>query len=194
MKRILVFASGSGSNFKSILDAIKTGELTAECVGLFCDRDGIGAIELARRDGIPVFIHRRKDYEDYEKYFLGLLTDMEALRPDLIVLAGYLSKIPSTIVQRWSGKIINIHPALLPKFGGKGFYGIHVHEAVLDAREQESGCTVHYVDEVYDHGSIIEQIVVPVLPDDTSTRLQARILEQEHKIYPKVIQRLLTSN
>ncbi len=193
MKRILVFASGSGSNFKSILDAIETGALSARCVGLICDRDEIGAIDIARTVNIPVYIHRRKDFNNLEQYCSSLIADAKALQPDLIVLAGYLSKVPSDFVHQWAGKIINIHPALLPKFGGKGCYGIHVHEAVLQANEQESGCTVHYVDEIYDHGSIIEQVIVPVLPDDTPMKLQARILEQEHKIYPKVIQRLLTS-
>jgi len=193
LKRIVVFASGSGSNFQSILDAIEKGELSAECVGLFCDRDGIGAIDKARKASIPVYMHRRKDYPDYENYVHALLEDVKTLNPDLIVLAGYLNKIPSRIVQHWSGKIINIHPALLPKFGGKGFYGIFVHQAVLEAAESETGCTIHFVDEVYDHGSIIDQVVVPVLPDDTPTSLQLRVLEQEHMIYPKVIQTLLTS-
>jgi phosphoribosylglycinamide formyltransferase 1 len=193
LKRIVVFASGSGSNFQSIIDAIAKGELSAQCVGLICDREGIGAIDKARRVHIPVYVHRRKDYQDFENYFLALFADLNALKPDLIVLAGYLSKIPSGIVEHWAGKIINIHPALLPKFGGKGFYGLFVHEAVLKASETQSGCTVHYVDEVYDHGSIIEQSVVPVIPGDTPESLQARVLEQEHIIYPKVIQQLLTT-
>ncbi len=193
MKRIVVFASGSGSNFQSILDAISTGEISAECVGLVCDREGIGAIDRAMFAKIPVFVVRRRDYEDYDNYALAMIANLQSLDPDLIVLAGYLSKVPNMVVEYWRGKIINIHPALLPKFGGKGFYGIHVHSAVLATGESESGCTVHFVDEVYDNGSIIAQARVPVLIDDSPETLQHRVLVEEHKLLPEVVRKLINS-
>ncbi len=191
MKRLVVFASGSGSNFQSILDAIANGDISATCVGLVCDREGIGAVDRARVADVPVFMVRRKDYEDYDNYALALTANLQSLDPDLIVLAGYLSKIPDMVVDFWRGKIINIHPALLPKYGGKGFYGIKVHSAVIASGDSESGCTVHFVDEVYDNGSIIAQAKVPVLVDDTPETLQHRVLTEEHKLLPAVIQNLI---
>lgn len=191
MKRIVVFASGSGSNFQSILDSIHSGSLPVRCSGLICDREGIYAIERAQQANIPVYVIRRRDFDDVSQYALSLVATLQALDPDLIVLAGYLSKVPEMVVANWAGRIINIHPALLPKFGGKGYYGLKVHQAVIDSSETESGCTVHFVDEVYDHGSVIEQAVVPVLPDDTPESLQLRVLEQEHSLLPKVIHDLL---
>jgi len=191
LKRIVVFASGSGSNFQSILDSIQNGSLPVTCAGLICDREGIYAIDRARHFDIPVHVIRRRDFEDVTNYALSLVATLQALNPDLIVLAGYLSKVPDMVVAHWTGKIINIHPALLPKFGGKGYFGLNVHRAVIEASETESGCTVHYVDEVYDHGSVIEQAVIPVLADDTPESLQQRILEQEHSLLPKVIYDLL---
>jgi formyltetrahydrofolate-dependent phosphoribosylglycinamide formyltransferase len=191
LKRIVVFASGSGSNFQSILDSIQSGSLPVHCTGLICDREGIYAIDRAQQADIPVYVIRRRDFDDVSEYALSLVATLQALDPDLIVLAGYLSKVPEMVVANWAGRIINIHPALLPKFGGKGFYGLKVHQAVIDSSETESGCTVHFVDEVYDHGSVIEQAVVPVLPDDTPESLQLRVLEQEHSLLPKVIHDLL---
>jgi formyltetrahydrofolate-dependent phosphoribosylglycinamide formyltransferase len=192
LKRLVVFASGSGSNFQSIIDAIADGTIPAVCSGLVCDREGIGAIDRANKAGIPVYVIRRKDYEDYDNYALALTAQLQGLKPDLIALAGYLSKIPAMVVDHWRGKIINIHPALLPKFGGKGFFGLNVHRAVIDAGETESGCTVHYVDDVYDNGSIIAQQVVPVFSDDTPELLQLRVLQQEHILLPAVITNILT--
>jgi phosphoribosylglycinamide formyltransferase-1 len=192
LKRLVVFASGSGSNFQAIIDAISIGKIPAICVGLLCDRDGIAAIDKANLADIPVHVVRRRDYQDYDNYSLALTATVLSLDPDLIVLAGYLSKVPSMVVERWRGKIINMHPALLPKFGGKGYYGIYVHTAVLEAGESESGCTVHYVDEVYDNGSIIAQRKVPVLKNDTPDTLQQRVLMEEHTLLPEVIEKILT--
>lgn len=194
MKRLVVFASGSGSNFQAIIDSIAAGAISAECVGLVCDRDGIGAIDRAIHHKIPVYVVRRKDFEDYDNYALSLTATLQALDPDLIVLAGYLNKIPSMVVEHWRGKIINIHPALLPKFGGKGYFGIRVHEAVIESGDRISGCTVHFVDEVYDNGAIIAQSTVPVFPEDTASTLQSRVLEQEHILLPSVIENLLNQS
>jgi phosphoribosylglycinamide formyltransferase 1 len=194
LKRLAVFASGSGSNFQAIIDAISNGTIPATCVGLITDREGIAAIDKAYLAGIPVHVVRRRDYQDYDNYSLALTATVQSLDPDLIVLAGYLSKIPAMVVEHWRGKIINMHPALLPKFGGKGYYGIYVHTAVLEAGESESGCTVHFVDEVYDNGSIIAQRKVPVLQDDTPDTLQQRVLKEEHKLLPEVIGKILTQS
>jgi phosphoribosylglycinamide formyltransferase 1 len=161
-------------------------------VGLITDREAIVAIDKANGANIPVHVIRHIDYQDYENYALALTATLQSLNPDLIILAGYLSKVPKMVVDFWRGKIINIHPALLPKFGGKGFYGIHVHTAVLDAGESETGCTVHYVDEVYDNGSIIAQATIPINSNDTPDTLQKRVLIEEHKLLPHVIATILT--
>lgn len=194
MKRLVVFASGSGSNFQSILDAISSGQVHAICVGLITDREGISAIDMAAAANIPAHVVRRKDYQDYENYALALTATLKSLDPDLIVLAGYISKVPSMVVDFWRGKIINIHPSLLPKFGGKGYYGINVHTAVLNTGETETGCTVHYVDEVYDNGSIIAQVKIPVNDTDTPDILQKRVLFEEHKLLPQVIEKIITQS
>ena len=194
MKRLVVFASGSGSNFQSILDAISSGQVQAICVGLITDREGISAIDIAAAANIPAHVVRRKDYQDYENYALALTATLKSLDPDLIVLAGYISKVPSMVVDFWRGKIINIHPSLLPKFGGKGYYGINVHTAVLNTGETETGCTVHYVDEVYDNGSIIAQVIIPVNDTDTPDILQNRVLFEEHKLLPQVIEKIITQS
>jgi len=194
LKRLVVFASGSGSNFQSILDAISSGQVQAICVGLITDREGISAIDIAAAANIPAHVVRRKDYQDYENYALALTATLKSLDPNLIVLAGYISKVPSMVVDFWRGKIINIHPSLLPKFGGKGYYGINVHTAVLNTGETETGCTVHYVDEVYDNGSIIAQVIIPVNDTDTPDILQNRVLFEEHKLLPQVIEKIITQS
>lgn len=195
-KRLVVFASGSGSNFKALLESIAQQASPITCVGLCTDRPKdspeCGAETIASKRGIPVFRIQRSEYIDYPTYVDTMVSILETLQPDLIVLAGYLKKIPSLVIRRWPHQIINIHPSLLPKFGGKHYYGIHVHQAVLDAKELESGCTVHYVDEQYDHGEIIRQLRVPVLPDDTPEALQQRILTLEHRLLPEVVLQLLT--
>lgn len=176
--RIAVFASGSGSNFQAILDAIASGRLDASVSALIASKPGIGAILKAEKHGIPVFI--------------GDATQaLESSKPDLLVLAGYLKPIPSHIIEAFPNRILNIHPALLPNFGGKGMYGRHVHEAVIAAGEAESGCTVHIVTENYDEGPVLAQARVPVLPGDTAETLAARVLEQEHFLYPHIIQQVL---
>lgn len=176
--RIAVFASGSGSNFQAILDAIASGSLVASICALVASKPGIGAIVRAENHGIPVFIG-------------DSIGAIESTSPDAIALAGYLKPIPAELIHAFPGRIVNIHPALLPKFGGHGMYGRHVHEAVLAAGETESGCTVHLVTERYDEGPILAQARVPVLPDDTPESLAARVLVQEHQLYPSTLQELL---
>lgn len=193
MKKIVVFASGSGTNFQALIDAAESGELPAEICGLLASRAGIKAIERAHLHNIPVTILNEKDF-DHKNEFIDEMSDiLSKWSPDLIVLAGYLSKIPDAIIERFENRIINIHPSLLPKYGGRGYYGLNVHKAVLANKETESGCSVHIVTTEYDKGPILDQIKVPVLPDDTPEILQKRILKQEHKLLSRVIKKIITS-
>lgn len=189
--RIVVLASGSGSNFHAVLNAIDRGEVDAEVVRLIASRPAIGAIEKAENANIPSVVVQRKHFDSPESYENALLDELSSAKPDLIVLAGFLVQIPVLIIRAFENKIINIHPSLLPDFGGKGFYGIKVHEAVIKAGKRESGCTVHMVTENYDEGPILAQSKVPVLPSDTAEYLAKRVLDAEHKLLPKTIQTIL---
>jgi len=191
VKKLVIFASGSGSNFQAIIDAIESGYITAEIAGLVSNKEGIGAIERARNHNIPVAVISDSDHEQFTSRLKQQLADW---KPDLIILAGFLKKIPDEIVRLYRNKIINIHPALLPKHGGKGFYGLRVHRAVLEAGDQESGCTVHYVNENYDEGDVIRQAKVPVHQTDTPETLAARVLKEEHKLLPSVIKQIINQN
>ncbi len=190
--KIVVFASGSGSNFKAIAEAIHNQTLDAQIVGLIYNRPEIGALKIAKNFGIPTYYLNDKDFPNYEEYELRLLNILKTLKPDLIALAGYLRKIPKSVTNQYTNQILNIHPSLLPKYGGAGYYGIKVHEAVIQNDEKESGCTVHLVNEAYDEGAIIEQVKVPVMADDTPEILAKRVLKEEHQLYPKVIKNYLT--
>lgn len=188
MKKLVIFASGSGSNFQAIIDGIENGEINAQISGLISDRIASGASIRAKNHQIP-FLEVTKKNPDQ---FLNIVSEQLAQwEPDLIVLAGFLRKVPDEIVNRYSGKIINIHPSLLPKYGGKGFYGLRVHEAVLESGDLITGCTVHFVNEEYDRGDIIMQQRVDVLENDTPEELAARVLKAEHQLLPAVINKLL---
>lgn len=193
MKNIVVFASGSGSNFQSIIDATQNGSLNAHIVGLISNKSGIKALERAKNNGIPSLVISESEFDKYGAYEKQLLNQLENWNTDLIVLAGYLRKIPGSVIRAYENRILNIHPSLLPKYGGKGFYGINVHKTVLEAKENISGCSVHIVSEEYDKGPILEQATVHVLVSDTPEGLAARILEQEHLLYPKVIETYLNT-
>lgn len=187
LNNIVVFASGSGTNFQAIIDACRNGDLPAQIVGLITDKEDAGAIDRASKVDIPVRCIRPAHYNDINDYCMDLLTQLREWSTDVITLAGYLKKIPSCVISEYPDRILNIHPSLLPKFGGKGFYGMRVHEAVIEANETESGCTVHIVTEEFDQGPILGQITVPVHKDDSPARLAKRILEKEHQLYPEVI-------
>lgn len=191
MKNIVVFASGSGSNFQSIIDAISSGFLEATITGLITDRDGIKSLERARFHNIPYSILPPKNFENFKKFEIELSKVLESFHTDILVLAGYLKKIPHSIIDTYRDRILNIHPSLLPKYGGKGFYGMKVHEAVIQNEEKESGCTVHLVNEIYDDGPILGQTKVPVLKNDTPLDIAQRVLVEEHKLYPQVISEFL---
>lgn len=187
MKNLVVFASGSGSNFQSIIDAVTNGNLNARITGLIANKYNIGAITKAEANDIPVRVLSDIDFDLYSDYENVLLTQLRSWKADIVILAGYLRKIPGAVISEYEGKILNIHPSLLPKYGGKGFYGIKVHKAVIEAGDTESGCTIHIVSEEYDKGPILAQQKVSVLPNDTPEDLAARVLVQEHLLYPKII-------
>lgn len=188
MKKLVIFASGSGTNMQAIIDEIKAGEIQAEIAGLIVNKPEIKAIERAKKFNIPVTVITDKDGNSFED---KLKTQLKEWEPDLIVLAGFLKKIPNLIIKEYKNKIINIHPALLPKYGGKGYYGLNVHKAVLESGDNESGCTVHYVNEEYDKGPIIDQAKVPVQSSDTPEILAKRVLKAEHDLLPSVIKKLI---
>jgi len=193
VNKLVVFASGSGSNFQAIIDAIERGDVSAAIRGLITSRHNIGAIEKANRAGIEFRVIAPGHFPDEPAFAAELLKQLKEFDPDLIILAGYMVRIPSAVVRAYPGRIINIHPSLLPKYGGKGFYGLRVHQAVLDAGETVTGCTVHLVDEQYDRGPILAQRTVPVHENDTPGTLAERVLEQEHQLLPITIQKLLTN-
>ena len=189
--RIAVFCSGSGSNFQAIFHALKKKQLNAEIVLCLSNRSQCGAMEFARQNGIAAVHLTEKQFSSYDEFAEAMLKCLREEQIDNIVLAGYMRKVPEAVVAAFPDRIINIHPALLPKFGGEGMYGIHVHTAVLEAGETESGATVHLVNEEYDKGRILMQRHVPVLPDDTPETLAARVLACEHTLYPDALEKLL---
>ncbi len=189
--KISIWVSGSGSNLERIIQACRSKEIPASVVLVISDRPGIPALERAQKHSIPTVVVSRRDFESEGAYSLSILELLKKYRIDLIALAGYLRKAPDEVVRTYRGRIINIHPALLPNFGGKGLYGKAVHEAVLKAGEKESGATVHYVDEVYDHGAVILQKRAPVLPSDTPETLAERVHQIEYEIYPQAIHLVL---
>lgn len=173
---------------QAVIDQVEAKEIHAEIAGLIVNKPGIKSIERAEKFNIPVSVITDTDEDSFTK---KLQKQLGEWNPDLIVLAGFLKKIPDFIIQQYKGKIINIHPALLPKFGGKGYYGLNVHKAVLESGEKESGCTVHFVNKKYDKGPIINQKKVPVHTTDTPEVLAKRVLKAEHKLLPAVIKKLI---
>lgn len=187
MKNIAIFASGAGSNAQKIIDHFRHSDSVRVAL-IGCNKPGAGVIGIAARERIPVLAIEKEDFFKGDAY-IGELRKRDI---DFIVLAGFLWKVPSLLIQAYPNRIINIHPALLPKYGGKGMYGSHVHEAVLAAGEKQSGITIHYVDEHYDHGDNIFQATCEVLPNDTPETLAARIHLLEHMHYPAVIEKLIS--
>ncbi len=179
-----MFASGSGSNFQALLDRESEGDAPWRTVLLVSDRDSAGALERARAGGVTTRVIAVGGGRDPQAVAAETLEALESAGVDVIFLAGYLRLVPAAVVARYRRRILNIHPALLPAFGGKGMWGHHVHEAVLASGARVSGPTVHYVDERYDEGTIVAQWPVPVRRDDTVATLAARVLAVEHHLYP----------
>jgi phosphoribosylglycinamide formyltransferase-1 len=185
---LVVLASGGGTNLQAIIDNIEAGKLDAQIKAVISNNSKAGALERARNHNIPDVHLSHKQFSTPEEFDQKLLSVLKENETDLVILAGYMKMISPTVIRKYKNKIINIHPALLPAFGGKGMYGIYVHEAVIESGVKVTGVTVHTVDEVYDHGPILYQKCVPVLPDDTPESLQQRVLPHEHEAYSKVIQ------
>lgn len=186
-KHIAIFASGAGSNAQKIIDHFKLTEKGVKVVLIASNNPKAGVLKIAEKENIPSLIFDRKKF--YEN---GYLAELNKYKIDLIVLAGFLWKVPAELIQSYQNKIINIHPALLPKYGGKNMYGNFVHEAVLNTKEKESGITIHYVDEIYDNGTIIFQTKCEIDEYDTLQTLAKKVQILEHKYYPAVIEKLLS--
>ena len=189
MLKIAVLVSGGGTNLEAILKAIENGDIQdTEVVGVISNNKEVYALERAKNHGVPGFAISPADFADREKFHKAFLEKLDELSPDLIVLAGCLIKIPDEMITRYKRRIINIHPALIPAFSGKGYYGLKVHEAALARGVKLTGATVHFVDEVVDGGEIIAQKAVEVKEDDTPEILQKRVMEEaEWVILPGVI-------
>ena len=187
MKKIAVFVSGGGSNFKVIHHQIIQGNILGKIVMVFSNNPNCGAIKFAEENSIPIFIINAARYPNPNTRDDSLLKTCLKAEIDLICLAGFMKMLPQNIVKQYEYRILNIHPGLLPEFGGKGFYGTRVHEAVINTGKRESGATVHFVDEIYDHGPIILQKKVEVMETDTPESLAARVLKLEHELFPEVV-------
>ena len=188
MKRIAIFASGTGSNAQKILAHFQSSN-KIEIALIVSNKTNAGVLNFAKEYSTPTLIIEREKFLKGD----GYVPELQAAGIDWIILAGFLWKIPPTMINQWGKRIINIHPALLPKYGGKGMYGEAVHRAVLAANEKESGITIHYVDEQYDHGATIFQATCPVLPTDNVDNLAEKIHALEHMHYPVVIEKEILS-
>ena len=185
----IVSGQGRGSNLGALIDGCATGKIGCRIAVVIGTRADAPALERARTSGVPVsVISPRKYEEDDSGYGTAVLKVLYKYESELICLAGYMRKLPVAVVAEFAGRIMNIHPALLPFFGGKGMYGEHVHKAVLDSGMKVSGCTVHFVDEQYDTGPIVLQTAVPVEEEDTPATLGSRVLSEEHRAYVQAVQ------
>jgi phosphoribosylglycinamide formyltransferase-1 len=186
-KKVVIFASGSGSNAENIIQFFNNDN-TVNITSIFCNKEHAGVIDRAKKYNIPVYIFSKSDLLDGK-----VLNKLNELKTTFVVLAGFLLQLPQSIIQQYPNKIINIHPALLPKYGGKGMYGSYVHEAVINNRETETGITIHYVNENYDEGAIIFQKSVSVTSNDTPESVAQKVHELEYAYFPITIQKLLKS-
>jgi len=185
-----VFASGRGSNLQAIIDGVEEGRLNCEIVFVMSNNSSSGALEIARKKNIPAYHLSERVFHknNFEESLIDLL---EKHKPDLIVLAGYMKLVSISVIRRFENRIINIHPALLPKFGGKGMYGMNVHNAVFQAGEKVSGVTIHIVNENYDEGKIIYQEKIDISDCKSPEEIAEKVLKLEHKVYPEVIQKII---
>ncbi|GIZ15950.1 phosphoribosylglycinamide formyltransferase [Capnocytophaga catalasegens] len=186
MKKIVIFASGSGSNAERIYEYFAQNDLI-EIALILTNNPQAGVLERAKRLAVPSIVFDRKTL--YKTDFIQVL--LQHINPNLIILAGFLWKFPDKIISDFPNKIINIHPSLLPKYGGKGMYGMHVHRAVISDKQKQSGITIHYVNEHYDQGEVIHQATTDVFSNDTPESLAQRIHNLEYEFFPKIIQKLL---
>lgn len=189
MKRLILFASGTGTNAENIINYFNTGE-QARVTHVFSNNSSAPVLRKAFENNVKALHFDRESFYKTNDV-LHILKDAN---PDLIILAGFLWKFPENIVNMFPNKIINIHPSLLPKYGGKGMYGSHVHKAVVENEEKETGITIHYIDEEYDQGSIIFQARIPVEAEDTYKEVAKKVQQLEHKHFPRIIEKELLSH
>ena len=190
--RLALFASGGGTNVQAILDAIEDDRLPAEAVCCISNTGEAGALDRARRHNIPTAVIPPGSYETPAAFGEAILETLSAHDATFVALAGYMVKIPPNVVEAYRGRMTNVHPALLPAFGGQGMYGMNVHEAVLEYGVHWTGVTVHLVDEEYDHGPIVLQEPVPVRAEDTPSELAERVKAVEHELYPEALRLFAT--
>jgi len=186
MKNLVIFASGAGTNAAHLIDYFKNGNL-ARVKLIVCNKPQAGVLHIARREDIPTLLVTRDTLRAPD----FLIHTLQQLSTDLVILAGFLWKIPAELVKAFPNRIINIHPALLPNYGGKGMYGAFVHEAVVKAGDLESGITIHYVNEKYDEGEVILRKTCPVTPEDTPESLAQKVHLLEYEWYPRTIEKML---
>lgn len=191
--QLAVFASGGGTNFQALLDAIDRGDLPATPVCCISNTSDAGALDRAEKHDVPATVVEPGRFDRPAAFGRALLEVLEQHEATFVALAGYMVKIPPVVVEAYRGRMTNVHPALLPAFGGKGMYGMNVHEAVLEYGVHWSGVTIHLVDEEYDHGPIVLQEPVPVHADDTPETLADRVKAVEHRLYPHAL-RLFADN
>ncbi|WP_026853672.1 phosphoribosylglycinamide formyltransferase [Geothrix fermentans] len=190
MKRLAFFISGTGGNALNLLRACREGRVPGLPVLGLASSAKAGGIQRLGDEGLPMAVMVRRDFESDEAFSEACYQAAEEAGAEVICLCGWLKKL--AVPRRWEGRILNIHPGLLPRFGGPGMYGMHVHRAVLEAGEAESGATVHLVDAEYDHGRILDQLRVPVRPGDTPEDLQKRVYAAEMELYPRALAAYLT--
>ncbi|MYD64224.1 MAG: phosphoribosylglycinamide formyltransferase [Gemmatimonadetes bacterium] len=183
-------ASHRGTNLQAILDACKTGRLQARPRVVISNNSDSGALQRARKMGVPAAHLSTYTHSDLGALDGAILAILQAYGVEVVCLAGYMKRLGPRTLAAYRGRVLNIHPSLLPRFGGQGFYGDVVHRAVLAAGERETGATVHLVDEEYDHGQVLDQVQVPVEPGDSVETLSARVLQQEHRLYVRTLQRI----
>ena len=192
LSKIVVCASGEGTNFQAIAEACRQGRIHAEVTGLIASRSGCGAIQRAGQLGIPSAVLAPKAFEGRESWDRALLQQLGKWQADWVVLAGYLCLVGPEVLGHYSGRMINSHPALLPKYGGQGMFGIHVHRAVLKAQDKETGVTIHLIDAEYDRGKILAQERIAVREDESPEQLERRVKALEIQLYPRVLNDLVT--
>ena len=192
--RLGILASHRGTNFQALIDACNSGTLDAEVVVAISNNSASISLERAKAANIPAIHLSRKTHPDNNDLDQMILWALESHKVDLVVTVGYMKKLGSKTLQRFKGKVINIHPSLLPKHGGQGMYGLNVHKAVLDAEDSETGITVHYVDDDYDTGKVISQMKLDVEATDTPETLAARVLVHEHKFLIKTLKEIICSH
>jgi phosphoribosylglycinamide formyltransferase-1 len=188
--RIAILASHGGSNMQAIIDACADDKINGNVCVVICNNSKAGAVEKAEKAGIAAYHLSSRNYPGEGDLDEAILIVLKKYNVNIIALAGYMKKLGPMVLKEYKNRILNIHPALLPKYGGKGMYGLNVHNAVLEAGDKESGATVHLVNENYDEGGILSQVVVPVKNDDTPEILAARVLIQEHRLYPITLEKI----